>query len=374
MSDAAHSSPLPDFNPQRLSVARRRRGMTKVKLAEVIGVSARIVTEYERERGTKRPGALTLSRIADRLNFPIEFFAGDNLDEPAEAGTSFRALTNLTAKEREQAITAGALAYALSDWIDQRFVLPDSNIPRYQGVDPETAAVALRNEWGLGERPIKHMLRTLEANGARVFSLAEECESVDAFSVWRGRRPFVFLNTRKSAEHSRMDAAHELGHLVLHWKDKAHGRKAEQEAAQFASAFLMPQASVRASAPRGGTLPEIISAKKRWGVSVAALTYRMHSVGMLSEWQYRTLFVQLSAKGYRKREPEGMQAETSLVLAKVFTKLREDGVSKADVARALALPPDELASLVFGLVLTPIGLPGAGERSEASPKPQLRVV
>jgi hypothetical protein len=49
-----------------------------------------------------------------------------------------------------------------------------------------------------------------------VFSLALDAAEVDAFSMWRQSTPYVFLNTKKSAEHGRFDAAHELGHLVLH--------------------------------------------------------------------------------------------------------------------------------------------------------------
>jgi hypothetical protein len=81
---------------------------------------------------------------------------------------------------------------------------------------PDTAALYLRQNWGLGERPIPNMLKLLEAKGVRVFSLAENTKAVDAFSVWRNGLPYVFLNIAKSAERSRFDASHELGHLVMH--------------------------------------------------------------------------------------------------------------------------------------------------------------
>lgn len=58
------------------------------------------------------------------------------------------------------------------------------------------------------------MIHLLEAHGVRVLSLTQECREVDAFSLWL-QQPFVFLNTQKSGEHSRFDAAHELGHLPL---------------------------------------------------------------------------------------------------------------------------------------------------------------
>jgi Predicted Zn peptidase len=198
------------------------------------------------------------------------------------------------------------------------------------------------------------MIHLLEAHGVRVFSIIEDCHQMDAFSFWRGTAPHVFLNTMKSAEHSRLDGAHELGHLVLHWKGGVRGRDAEREAQMFGAAFLMPRGSVIAEAPRSGKLNQLVKAKRRWNVSVAALAYRMHELKLLTGWQYRSLFIEISRNGYRKSEPNPCQNETSQVLAKVFKALREDGLTMADVADALNIYPDELNKLIFGLVLTPV--------------------
>ena len=58
-------------------------------------------------------------------------------------------------------------------------------------------------------------------------------------------RLFIFLNTTKSGERGRFDAAHELGHLVftvsmLPLTDRAASKKL----AASRAAFLMPRASV----------------------------------------------------------------------------------------------------------------------------------
>lgn len=283
-----------------------------------------MLTTYE--NGDYEPRASTIAKLSDVLRFPANFFYGETLDEPPLDGSSFRALSNLTARQRDQALGAGALALALSDWIEEHLRLPEPSIPQLDGVDPETAAAAVRSEWALGERPIRNIIHLLEAHGVRVFSLAEENQTVDAFSFWRGHLPYVFLNTMKSAERSRMDGAHELGHLVLHSKGGARGRNAEQEAELFGSTFLMPRGSVLAEAPRGARLDQIIRYKRRWGVSTVGLTYRMHKLGLLSDWQYRALFVEIGKKGYRTSEPDGIQRETSQVLGKVLNALRDEGL------------------------------------------------
>jgi Zn-dependent peptidase ImmA (M78 family) len=218
------------------------------------------------------------------------------------------------------------------------------------------------------------MVHLLESRGVRVFSLSEDSRSMDAFSCWRGGVPYVFLNTMKTAEHSRMDAAHELGHLVLHWDGVARGREVEHQAQLFASAFLMPRGSVLAEAPRSGRLDQLIKIKKNWRVSVSALAVRMKALGLLSDWQYRGLFIEMGHMGYRTTEPNGIQPETSQVLAKMFKALREEKVTQEQIAGELSIYPDELAGLVFGLVLVPVeggGTQGGGQTRE---RPQLRLI
>jgi Zn-dependent peptidase ImmA (M78 family) len=247
-----------------------------------------------------------------------------------------------------------SFALELAAWLDSRFDLPKVAVPRYRGIGASTAADAVRTEWGLGERPIRNMIHLLETKGVRVFSLAEETRDIDAFSLWEDGVPYIFLNTMKSAEHGRMDAAHELAHLVLHSQHEDFRRNEEHEANLFAGAFLMPRGSVIAEAPRGGRMNDLVAAKVHWGVSLSALAYRMHELGILSDWQYHSVFVEISRMGYRTSEPKGIGHESSSVLATVFKMLRDQGVRRTDVARALDLPTEELQKLVFGLVLSPV--------------------
>lgn len=94
-----------------------------------------------------------------------------------------------------------------------------------------------------------------------------------------------------------------------------------------------------------------------------SLAVRLHRVGMLSDWHYRSLCMQMSEAGYRKREPVGIRRETSRVLEKVFASLRETGVTKADVARGVHLHLVDVEALVFGLVVVPAAAGGRALRS-----------
>ena len=353
-------------------------------LADKIGVSP--VTISRLENGNNEPEEQTVDALACALEFPRMFFMGGDCDELKREAASFRSLTGMTAKERDAALAAGALAYLLSDWIDQRFNLPEPALTNLSDVtDPEAAAQTLRQQWGLGQIPISNMVKLLESKGVRVFSLAENTKNVDAFSCWRDAKPYVFLNTFKSTEHSRFDAAHELGHLVLHrhggpqqgheQPDEAddgvnnnnNNRQAEAEANRFASCFLMPTEDV-ASRVRGVTaLDELVNAKKRWGVSVAALAYRLHKMRRLTEWQYRTFCIEMNRRGYRTKEPDSLPPERSVVWQKVMSTLWSERITKEQIATELSLPPAELENLLFGLT-------GAPEPVARQDKPTLRLV
>jgi Zn-dependent peptidase ImmA (M78 family) len=343
------------------------------RLAACVGVEPRSISAYE--KGEFSPDSEKLNQLATVLNFPLDFFSGDDLDEPSPDIASFRALSKMTAAQRNTALGSGAIALLLNAWIEARFKLPSANLPDLsREPSPEGAADSLRRIWGLGELPIKNTIHLLESNGVRVFSLSLDAAEVDAFSMWRQDTPFVFLNTKKSAEHSRFDAAHELGHLVLHRHGSPQGQEAEREANAFASALLMPRASVLAVTPRLTTVDHLIKLKKYWTVSVAALAYRLHTLDALSDWHYRSLCIEISSRGYRKHEPEEAPRESSQILAKVFSALRTEKVSKDDIARELNVYVEEINQLVFGLALTAVNGASSTGRLSGHTRPKLNVV
>lgn len=339
-----------NFNPNRLTFARTRRGYKKADLAKKIGVTPRSITGYE--SGEFPPELERLDQIAAALKFPRNFFFEDEPMEQIESdAVSFRAMSKMSATLKNMALGAGTIAVQLNSWIENKFQLPSSDLPELgRNIDPEAAAEALRKHWALGEQPISNMVHLLEAKGVRVFSLAIEAKEVDAFSMWWDGKPFVFLNTQKSAEHSRFDSAHELGHLVIHRHGQPHGQEAEKEANAFASAFLMPAKSVKSKQLCFPTLDGLIRAKRYWAVSVAALNYRLHALGLTTEWINRSLCIQISQAGYRIHEPNEVQRETSQILDKVFNALRKEGISKADIARELKISIYEIDELTYGLL------------------------
>ena len=259
----------------------------------------------------------------------------------------------------------------LSEYFSTRFTLPQPELPNLRGSEPEIAAQAVREAWGIGKKSITNVVHLLEKHGVKVFWLSEETASIDAFSFWKDDVPYIFLNTRKSGERSRFDAAHELAHLVLHRHGDVKGQDAEREADAFASAFLMPLENVMAVKMTLPTFDKIVQLKSLWKVSAMALIVRMRNLNMLTEWQYNSLMRDATAKGYRTGEPGGIERERSLIIEKMMTALAGNGINLTQLSEELNVPLDELSSLLYGVAAISGGNSGT---SSSLSKASLRLV
>ena len=353
-------SEIREFNPDRLELARKRRGMTKVALAAEIGVTSRNLRRYQVDGLQPKMDCVEAMSLA--LDFPTDFFFATSLDEIMPDNVSFRSLSRTPARIRDIITAKCTLTLDLSEWLESEFQLANPVVPRYQVDDVELAAEDVRHRWVLGIQPIDDLLRVLERHGVHIFSLGNTSTDVDAVSFWNEGIPYIFLNMGKTPERTRMDAAHELGHLVLH----AHGghirdRNAEQEANAFASAFLMPERGVVAGVHRGATIAEMIRLKRIWKVSLASLTYRLHRIGVLTRREYTSRFIEIGRNDFRKREPDGMEHwEMSSVLGKMFKALRDSGTPLWKIAHDLHVYIAEVYEMVYGLVPEPVVAPSTG--------------
>lgn len=358
------------FNPARLVLARERRGLLRKELAVRCGVTPQTVSNWE--SGANPPAPEAVSRIAAELGFLESFFLRPDLDRLPAGAASFRARTKIPARQKHAALAAGDLARELAAWTEARFELPAVRLPNLEGQPPDLAAQVIRAEWLLGEKPIPNMIHLLESRGVLVFSLAQDCHELDAFSFWSGGRPIVLLNTMKTPERSRIDAAHELFHLVAHKEET--GKEEEEDADAFAGALLMPPHDVRRHIPRVLGLNHLIQEKQRWGVSLAALVYRLHKLGIATDWQYRSLFMELSKRGYRSSEPRSIAREGSALLTKVFESLKSQGVTPRRVAIELGWSIEQLQEFLLGLGAALLALDGGGSGSGPGRRNHLRLV
>lgn len=338
-----------NFTASRLLLARERRGLTRKELAAQIGVTPDCVTKYEAQSCS--PSNDTLHRCSFALGFPIGWFTAPEVSLLDSDALSFRARRSMSAALRSKATRAGDMAISVVlPELRRRFALPPVAVPDLSQHEPEEAAALLRHEWKLGCGPISNMVHLLEAKGVGVFWLNEDSACLDAWSLWHDEMPVVMFNIRGVAGcRARFDAAHELGHLVLHrGADVLDGLEVENQANRFASAFLLPEDQFRAESPRYPILDAFFPLKKRWGVSLAAMVMRSKQLGIFSDWNTRRAFQEIATRGWKTREPDeiALPRESSRLQAMIGERLRAKKIGEAQFAQDLFLVKSDLLELM----------------------------
>lgn len=158
-----------------------------------------------------------------------------------------------------------------------------------------------------------NLMFLIEKSGVFIFEkpIGEE---IDAYSLWTNQnRPFIILgNLKRSAVRRNFDIAHELGHLLLHFKveftnlDRKEHKSVENEANLFAGAFLLPEESFLEDIKSIDyiTNPDAyLDLKKKWKTSLQVLGYRAANLGILDSKKHRNFYAALHRKGYLKIEP-----------------------------------------------------------------------
>ena len=292
----------------RIRQARELKGLTQTELAERIGVTQVAIVKYEKDFA--QPSEEKLRGIALQTGFPPSFFRLPPTNGvPLGTHLLFRARA-VTAKYEQ--IRVHRFAETVHEAIDNLAVdvnLIEPNIPRLE-VEPATAARLTRSQMGISpDRPVEHLIRSIERAGVRVLALPLESDKVDAFSYWSGgdtERPVIAVISGRPSDRMRWSVAHELGHLVLHRALNVPLKQAEKEANLFAGEFLMPEDAIREEIIPPVTLMDIATLKPRWKVSMQALVRRAYVLEIISERQYNYLFAQISARGWRVKEPANL--------------------------------------------------------------------
>jgi Zn-dependent peptidase ImmA (M78 family)/transcriptional regulator with XRE-family HTH domain len=340
------------FDCERLTLARRLRGLRKNQLADAVGTTPKAIGRYE--AGVQRPDELSLKRLAIALGVPVEFFQAGRSPVSMD-GAHFRSLRSTSQIERDQALAYGRIATdivaALEDLVD----FPEVDLPEYPvspdeiaGPGPVEAARLTRKALLERPGPVPHVVRLLETHGVIVLVLPQAAERVDAFSVGVHPRPMVFFNPAKGDYwRNRFDAAHELGHLVMHADAEPGEKVVEDQAHRFAAEFLMPEQDIASELPATADWERLARLKANWGVSMAALLYRARTLGIMTETAYRNAMSAMSSRGWRRHEPGSAKPlEQPTMLTRAIEIVAQTGTDRDGVADRARVPRADLDLLV----------------------------
>lgn len=275
-------------NLQRI---RNAKGKSQSDIAEAAGMSR--VGYRNVETGVSAPRVATLMRIAEALEVRVD-----------ELLTPVRTLTAVRFRAQKKMTTRGELLADVARWLDdyndleqllgrgQKFDFAEvrAKVARlHHGEERAKKAAALaRSSVGIGEREtIRDICGLLEDHGVKVFSPRLASEGFFGLSVAEeDGGPAVIVNVweRLSVERWIFTAAHELGHLLLHFEDAYDVSKSEEDVGQekeadlFAGYFLMPEDlfEKELAEARGLPLVKLVFKLKRiFHVSWKTVLYRL---------------------------------------------------------------------------------------------------
>lgn len=352
--------------PARIREARTSRGYSLSELSNMIGVTSQAISQYE--LGLVKPSPVILMKMVEVLDFPLRFFRKPKAvtsQEYCNSAVFFRSMKSATKKDKVALKNRINWTEEIYQFIKRYIDFPESDLPDLRDLikeDPdystiEEIASRLREHWHLGTGPIPSMVGLLQQKGFIISNIEFNNKKIDAFSCWHNNIPYIIHGTDKSsAVRSRFDLAHELGHLILHSKfDQTQISKKEvldrieDEANYFAGAFLLPQDSF----PRDimtVSIDHFIMLKKRWKVSVAAMIKRCERLNLLNENQVRYLFIQMTKRGIRTREPldDVINLERPYLFKQAIELLLDNKVLTVDeILEQIPLNKKEIDSLLF---------------------------
>jgi Zn-dependent peptidase ImmA (M78 family) len=343
-------------NPATLVLARESRGMTQAEVAAVmssLGAGTAVSQGYvsRAEAGRLAVSGERLETYARALGYPSQLLCTESevhgvgvglVHHRKRASLGAQALRRIHAELALSRLQVRALLVAVAGEQNHRFHHIEVN-----DLDtPADAARSVRKEWGMSAGPVAHLVETLEEAGGLIITRDLGTRELDAVSQWAdGEAPLFLLADQAPMDRFRWSLAHELGHIVMHSKPGSSTLQ-ERQADLFASEFLMPASTIRADLRGEVDLNRLLSLKQQWRVSMAALARRALSLGLVSDWQYRNLMIEMSALGYRTQEPGGITPERPRRLPTLVDRLEHDlGYSTEQIAQLVGLFPDELRSL-----------------------------
>jgi Zn-dependent peptidase ImmA (M78 family) len=350
----------------RLKLAREAAGLSLRELQDRLNnlVTAQAIGKYERDE--MMPSSPVLLALAKALSVSPDYLLSKREIELAEI--DFRRHTAAGEKE-QRAVEAIVLDYA-ERYLQLEELMPSAAAVWHQPQgrefdihapeDAEGAADALRVRWKLGIGPINSMMELLEDKGIKVVELdmPEPISGSKAFARHKNATAaaLIVVNRCHNGERQRFTLAHELGHLVLRFPDSLAEKQQEKAADRFAGAFLVTKElliKLVGKSRHAIAMGELISLKRFFKVSIAALVVRCGQLGILTKASYGRMFGWLKANGLADvgtAEPEPLPKETATRMKRLCLRaITEGAISESKAMSLLRMSRrelnDELASL-----------------------------
>lgn len=337
-------------NFRMVRLGREMRSMTQTALAEAAGIPQAAVSRIESD--LKPPTARETVALARALALPPSFFSEP--DTPAAAPLfrrralrSVRAYRTIQARINVAVLAARRILDAGIE-IDTPLAFPEPG--EISGEDPMLAASQVRTAWRLPRGRVDNITKLIEDAGGIVLHVDFGNDSANAafISTLGDARLWFLVNTRETAgDRVRLSLAHELGHAVMHRLLPTHDESVlEPEAYAFAAAFTLPPEDFDPLIRGDLTLRQAHDLKRSYGISIQAIARAARDRGLITSARYTSLYKQVSARGWRRVEPDTDPVERPAVWPAALDVHRSrHGYSDEDLAAIARVTPQDLHDL-----------------------------
>ncbi|BBZ09676.1 hypothetical protein MDOR_38450 [Mycolicibacterium doricum] len=143
----------------------------------------------------------------------------------------------------------------------------------------------------------------------------------------------MYVNAAMPPDRMRMTLAHELGHLVMDAMTLVSPLETERRATAFAAEFLAPIDDIAFDLDGVSirTVHELDELLLTWGASVASLVARARERGILSDYQYRSMFRLLNETGRMYGPRPGVADEEPPLISSVPEQLITSGYTTSEL-------------------------------------------
>jgi Zn-dependent peptidase ImmA (M78 family)/transcriptional regulator with XRE-family HTH domain len=342
--------------PQHLTVklkqARLATGDSTRKVAEKlkkwVKVSHTTLTNYE--AGRSQPTMEVLAALAKLYDRPLNWFLSHALT-----------LRNVRYRNRKSRVKLSDLAryeaHAIK-WLQAYRSLEDTlgqplrgDLAGFRFKDEESgsdAARRLRAKMNLDDdEKITSVADLLERLGVRAIELPTvlAVDGLAALAVGEDEEYVVALNSTVSSDRARLNAAHEVGHVLAgdcDSDDIDNRGPNEDRAFEFASYLLLTDEMLRVAFAEK-SMVRLVQFKERFGISVAAMIYRAKNLRLISETVAKRIWIEISRRGWKQNEPGYVAEDRSVRFERLLdAALLEEKLTMDQAAELSGVRSDEL--------------------------------
>jgi Zn-dependent peptidase ImmA (M78 family)/transcriptional regulator with XRE-family HTH domain len=333
----------------KLRQARLATGQSTRRVAERLGPRVKVshATLANYEAGRSQPTLDVLTALATIYERPLNWFLSNSLT-----------FTNVRYRNRKSRVRQGDLvryeSHALK-WLQAYRLLESTLTKPLQAdllgfrIEPNesgaAAAARLRKKLGLNVRDkVTSVADLLERLGVRAIELPTEL-AIDGLAATAGGEYVVVLNSTVSSDRARLNAAHEVGHVLAgdcDSNDVDNSGPSEDRAFDFASHLLLTQEMLE-HAFSERSMVRLVQFKERFGISVAAMIYRAQESGLLSEVLAKRIWIEINRRGWKQSEPGHVAEDRAVRFERLLdAALLEERLTLEQAAELTGVRADEL--------------------------------